>query len=70
MKKPTKKYIVWVGSGEGYVPTEFDTVEEALIATKYGDDWYLTAVMNYISAYGDFREQPKPKAKETSEPKA
>jgi hypothetical protein len=58
MKQPKLRYIVWVSNGEGYTPTEYPTVEEALIAEKYSADWYLTETVNYISANGYYK-QPK-----------
>ena len=56
MNKPTKEYILWVYGDGGYHPTEYDTVEEALLAEKYTIDWYLTKSVNNISAYSDFRK--------------
>lgn len=58
MQKPTKKYILWTYSDGGYHPTEFDTVEEALIADKYGSAWYLTESVNRITA-NTWYDKPK-----------
>lgn len=50
MKRPRKRYILWVHAENGtYSPTEYDTVEEALISTKYSEDWYITEAINQIS---------------------
>lgn len=53
MKTPTKEYILWVYSDGGYHPTECDTLETALTAVKYTDDWYVTKSLNdfSVSAY-------------------
>lgn len=56
MNKPTKKYILWVYSDSGYHPTEFDTVEEALLAEKYTRDFYITESINRISAISGFNK--------------
>jgi hypothetical protein len=60
MIKPIKRYILWEKSdGPYYFPTEFDSVEEALIRQKFTDDWYLTEALNEVSAYASFRTPPK-----------
>ena len=58
MQKPTKRYILWTYSDGGYQPTEYDTVEEALLADKYGAAWYLTESVNRISA-SSWYDKPK-----------
>lgn len=47
MKKEfTKPYQVWQrGEGNQFTFDEFDTLEEAIQAQKYGD-WYLTKFVN------------------------
>lgn len=58
MQKPSKRYILWIYSDGGYQPTEYDTVEEALLADKYGSAWYLTEAVNRISA-SSWYDKPK-----------
>ena len=60
MKLPTKKYILWLYSDGGYHPTEYDTVEEVLLAEKYTSDFYITESVNDISAYVDFKKPKTP----------
>lgn len=60
MRTPIKKYILWLYSDGGYHPTEFDTVEEALLAERYTSDFYITESVNRISAYTNF-DKPKDK---------
>lgn len=56
MKKPTKRYILWLYNGsEGYVPTEHDSVGEALVVEKYTSDWYITESINDVTGYGSFK---------------
>jgi len=63
MHKPDKEYIAWVDNGNGgYVPTFFDTAEEAILMVKYSSDWYLTVAINNISAYASYNKPEKPKS--------
>lgn len=59
MKKPTKEYILWIYGDGGYHPTEYDTVEEALLAERYTTDWYLTEAVNDIYAGTRFNPPKK-----------
>lgn len=47
MKKFTKRYQLWIYSDGGYNFTEFETIEEALIADKYSGNWYITEKVNF-----------------------
>ena len=60
MVKPTKKYILWLwNGGGGYMPNEYDTVQEVLLADKFTSDWYITKSINDISAYDGYVEPKK-----------
>ena len=49
MKLLTKKYQVWTYNGDGgYSMQEYDTAEEAILATKYSSDWYITQRVELI----------------------
>ena len=56
MQKPTKRYILWIYSDGGYQPTEYDTLEEALLAEKFSSAWYLTETINHITASSYYRK--------------
>lgn len=39
----TKPFQIWQNNGNGqFVFTEFDTLEEALLADKFSSEWYVT----------------------------
>lgn len=59
MNYPKKQYILWIGGGEGYTPTECDSITEALLIEKYTGDWYVTEAINDVSGYGQFRKEDK-----------
>ena len=48
MKKFTKRYQLWTRSeGNYYAFTEYETIEECLLADKYAVDWYITEKVNF-----------------------
>ena len=47
MNRFTKQYQLWTRS-DGYTFTEFDTIEEAVTAVRYSDDWYITKKVDII----------------------
>ncbi|MDD5407085.1 MAG: hypothetical protein PHE73_09130 [Sulfurovaceae bacterium] len=48
MNKLTKQYQVWILDGcSGYNLTEYDTLQEALEAVKYTNDYYITKKVEY-----------------------
>lgn len=41
-------FIVWQDSGvEGWGPTSYDTIKEALLAPKYASRWVLTKTVDF-----------------------
>ncbi|WP_350151288.1 hypothetical protein [Nitrosomonas sp.] len=56
MNTPKKEYILWTYSDGGYHPTEYDTLEECLLADKYGD-WYVTRSINDLSIHGHWSSE-------------
>ncbi len=50
MKEFTKKYQRWNYADGQYSPTEFDTLQEAMLAESFSDNWYITKKVDiYIS---------------------
>lgn len=47
-KDLSKQYILWIYYGsDGWTPTGFDTIKEALDETKYGNIWKITKNIDY-----------------------
>lgn len=57
MKKFTKPYQLWQSADDNYYFVEYDSLEEAVLADKYGSDWYITQkvdfTINPINDVGD-----------------
>jgi len=47
MKRLTKEYQAWSYADWGYHLAEYDTLSEALTATRYSDDWYITRRVDF-----------------------
>lgn len=48
MNKLKKQYQVWTYSeGSAYSVTEYDTLAEAVLADKYGDNYYITKRVDF-----------------------
>lgn len=65
MNQFTKKYQLWESCGNSlYDLTEYDTLDEAILAHKNTMDWYITEAIEYETIRISNYEKPKPKPTE------
>ena len=56
-----KPYIVWIDYGyEGWSPTGYSTLKEAIASNKYGSEWVITGgAIDWTAVERPVRPSPK-----------